>query len=81
MKIDLSLDNVKKFWWIIPLVGYLGLGSYVEGARPVFQFQLQNVACVQIVAGYIQAKRADDQAMIDYWRGLAVEYQCALPPI
>jgi hypothetical protein len=79
MKIDFNI--LKKYWWVPLFVSYLGVGSYVEGARPVFHYQLQNVACVQIVAGYIQAKRANDQALIDYWVRLAQEYQCSLPPV
>ena len=85
-------ETVKKYWPIVLIVPYLGLSTYFEGLRPVFQFQmtayattaeaeLQSVACIQIVAGYVQAKNAQDQPMIDYWIRLAQQYQCQLPPV
>lgn len=72
---------LKKYVWIVPLIAYLGLSSYVEGARPVFQYQLQNVACSTIVVGYINAVRSGDEPMIEYWKREAATYQCKLPPI
>ena len=86
------IENAKKFWWVIPLVGYLGVGQFFKGLQPVFRFQmeahanvaaseLQGVACVQIVAGYVQARRANDTVMVEYWREQAALYGCSLPPV
>lgn len=88
----MNFDLLKKYWFVPLLVGYLGLGQFFEGLQPIFRFQLeahaaasslelQNVACATIVAGYANAKRANDQAMIDYWVREAAKYQCTLPPI
>lgn len=38
MKFD--LDFVKKYGWLVLVVGYLGLGQYFEGLQPIFRFQL-----------------------------------------
>jgi hypothetical protein len=80
MNIDFKL--IKKYWVLLVLIiPYLGLASYAEGLRPVFYFQLQNATCASIIVGYVNAVRAQDQAMINYWKIEAAAYGCRLPPI
>lgn len=82
MKIDLNFQTIKKYWVMIVLViPYLGLASYAEGLRPVFYFQLQNATCPSIVVGYINAVKAGDERLIEYWKTKAVTFGCNLPPI
>ena len=37
----MTVEQLKKYWWLIPLVGYLGIGQFFEGLQPIFRFQLE----------------------------------------
>lgn len=107
MNID-PMETGKRYWWIVVLVGYLGLGQYFEGLQPMFRFQLEahaqeehhelekhvedaarkmaqtnkkldEIACLQIVANYINAKKTGDATMIAHWTQQASIFNCTLP--
>lgn len=63
----------KKYWWIVALVSYLGLGSYFEGLRPVFTFQLKAHAQEETVELAQTNKKLDEFACMQ----VVIEYQKA----
>lgn len=38
---NISLDWIKKYWWVGALATYLGIGQFFEGLQPVFRYQME----------------------------------------